>query len=268
MEHDDDEKDPQSDRSPEALESLTRALAVLEIIDEKNAPMSASEVSRESGISLPIVLRLLRSLTELGQLEYDSRRYWISDGSLGLSWSYLSALDVESVLRPALSAAARRLQLPGFFSVLSAPHVYYVDRVQSQYWHMLTAGRVARTNAHVSAAGLVILAELSPGDLSSYLADFPRPAFTERSVVEADALRARLAEVREEQFAISDVEFIPDLRGAAVPVRNAQGQVIGAFSISTNSARNSLEELRSRVRDELTAAALEAQAKYRANVAD
>ena len=70
-------------RPADSLESLSRALAVLELIDEADLPVTASEVARAMGLALPIALRLLRSLTALGHLEYDDRRYRIADGSLG-----------------------------------------------------------------------------------------------------------------------------------------------------------------------------------------
>lgn len=246
------------------LESLSRTLAVLELIDEAGTPVTASEVSKATGIALPIALRLLRSLTALDHLEYDDRRYRIADGSLGLSWSYLSALSLESVLRPALSAAAQKLRLPGFFSVLTLPHVYHADRVHSEYWRTFTAGRAARAPAHVSSSGHVLLADLDSDTFERFLAEHHRTSYTEHSIVEPAALRDRIALVREQGYAVTDGEYVPGLRGAGVPVRNAEGVVIGSFTVATNAIRTSLEALSGIVKDELLAAAAAAEAKYRA----
>lgn len=244
------------------LESLSRALAALELIDESDGQVTASEVSRATGISLPVTLRLLRSLTSLGHLEYDDRRYRISDGSLGLSWSYLSALDLETVLRPALSGAASRLRLPGFFAVLTLPYVYHVDMVLSEEWRSFTGGRAARAPAHVTSAGYVLLAALEPDELEGYLEGEHRLAYTEHSVVDRSALRERVARVREAGFAITDGEYVPGLRGIAVPVRDADGAVIGSFTISTNAVRTSLDDLNGVVKDELLRAADAAHRQY------
>lgn len=247
------------------LESLSRALTVLELIDESDAPVTASEVCRATGIGLPMMLRLLRSLTALGHLEYDDRRYRISDGSLSLSWSYLSALDLESILRPALSSAASKLRLPGFFAVLTLPYVYHVDMVLSEEWRSFTGGRAARAPAHVTSAGYVLLAALDDGELQTYLDGQHRLAYTEHSVVDRSHLRDRVAQVREAGFAITDGEYVPGLRGIAVPVHNADDSVIGAFTISTNAVRTSLEALQGVVKDELLRAADEAHRQYAAS---
>lgn len=244
------------------LESVSRALTVLQLIDEAGRPVTASEVSKASGLPLPITLRLLRSLTALHHLEQDDRRYWIADGSLGLSWSYLSALNLESVLRPALTLTAQRLRICGYFSVLSLPYVHHADRVRPEFWVTFTATRIARAPAHVASSGHVLLAELTDEEFDAYTSTYPLTAYTELSLTDPSALRDRLHLVKEQGWAINEGEHVSGLCGVAVPVRNAEGAVIGAFSTATNALQTPPETLHGPVKEGLLEAAAMAHASY------
>jgi IclR family acetate operon transcriptional repressor len=92
--------------------------------------------------------------------------------------------------------------------------------------------------AHAIAAGKVLLAYREPWQEA--VLDSPLAPLTERTLVDAGALRAELDATRDRGYALEDEEFRAGARALAVPVRAAD-EVVAALAVS--SAGAPLEEL-------------------------
>jgi IclR family acetate operon transcriptional repressor len=92
--------------------------------------------------------------------------------------------------------------------------------------------------AHAIAAGKLLLAFREPW--RDVVLEFPLTSVTERTLVDADALRAELDTARERGYAVEDEEFRAGARALAVPVRS-DDEVVAALAVSSGSA--SLDEL-------------------------
>ena len=68
-------------------------------------------------------------------------------------------------------------------------------------------------------------------DLVSTLLSSPMHAFTDHTIVDGRALRARLASVREHGYALAVDEYAEGLSSAAAPVRNSAGRVVAALHV-------------------------------------
>ncbi len=86
--------------------------------------------------------------------------------------------------------------------------------------------------AYCSGIGKVLLAHLPPGDREAYLASGGFVALTDRTIIDPARLRSELVKVRHQGFAIDDGEVAVGLHCMAVPLRNANGKVLAAISIS------------------------------------
>jgi IclR family transcriptional regulator, pca regulon regulatory protein len=85
--------------------------------------------------------------------------------------------------------------------------------------------------------GRVLLAGLPEADLEARLERMQLQRRTERTVRDVAALRAEIARVREQGWALVDSELEEGLRGAAVPVRDRTGRVIAAANVSVHADR-------------------------------
>lgn len=94
--------------------------------------------------------------------------------------------------------------------------------------------------------GRVLLAALPEPELTSYVDDITLEALTPNTITDPDTLRAELARVREQGFAVVDGEREEGVRSAAAPLRGRSGAVLAALNISVNAARISLADLRER----------------------
>ena len=86
--------------------------------------------------------------------------------------------------------------------------------------------------AYCSGIGKVLLAHLPAHEREAYLAGGPFVALTDRTIVDPGLLREALGAVAERGYAIDDEEIAPGLRCMAVPLRNGDGTVVAAISVS------------------------------------
>jgi IclR family pca regulon transcriptional regulator len=89
-----------------------------------------------------------------------------------------------------------------------------------------------------------LLASLSPDQLDAYLQRVELVALTRFTVTDTARLRRLLDQVRTDGFVITDQELEEGLRSTAVPIRDANGNVIAAINLSAQATRVSSAQMR------------------------
>lgn len=91
--------------------------------------------------------------------------------------------------------------------------------------------------AYCTATGRVLLAHASPEVVEAYFARVQILSYTGFTVTELERLRTILAKVRRDGYAVNDQEFITGSTGVAVPLFNADGNVVAALNLGTLTSR-------------------------------
>jgi IclR family pca regulon transcriptional regulator len=105
-------------------------------------------------------------------------------------------------------------------------------------------GAGSRLPAYCTSLGRVMLAHLPQARLDDYLARVTLQPMTKNTIVAEKALRAVLATVRADGYAVNDEELELGLRSIAVPVRGASGKVVAALNCGAQSSRVSVDQLK------------------------
>lgn len=117
----------------------------------------------------------------------------------------------------------------------------HVSASEQTDWSHASVG--SRVPLHVIAAGKAILAHMPSDDVEDILDERGLPRNTDNTITSRDELYDELETIREQKYALNYEENIEGIRAVAVPVRNAAGQVLGAFTISGPSHRFTDDEL-------------------------
>jgi IclR family transcriptional regulator, pca regulon regulatory protein len=112
-----------------------------------------------------------------------------------------------------------------------------------------------RFPAYATSMGRVLLAGMTDAELDEYLSKVDMQRLTPKTLTTPTALRAELAKVRAQGFAMVDQELEEGLRSAAAPIRDRSGKVIASLNISAHASRTSLEAMRRTLVPPLLAAA-------------
>ena len=231
-------------QSADFVQSLARGIAVIRAFDAEHPELTLSEVARRAEIPAAAARRFLRTLEALGYVRSDGRRFALTPRVLELGFSYLSALSLPETMQPHLERLSRAVDESVSAAVLDSTEIVYVARVPTR--RIMTVGITIGTRfpAYATSMGRVLLAALPEEGIVAALESSDLAALTERTLADAEKIRAELARVRQQGWAIVDGELETGLRSAAAAVRGRDGRVVAAVNVSTSASRASIEQLR------------------------
>lgn len=240
----------QDSRPRGGVQSLARAFSIMEEIARNRDGIGLAELSKRVGLHNSTTFHLVKTMVSLGYVRQmkDSKRYRIGRPLFALAASALDEVEMVSLATPILEELSRETGESAHFSVRQGDAVVVLARTGGKGAFQLTDRAGAVRPAHCTALGKIMLAALTPDQLEQFLARAELRAHTPKSITSVDLLRREIAEVQRSGVAIDDGEFDPEVRCAALPVRDFSGQVIGSIGISGPVWRLSIEALQKRAR--------------------
>lgn len=226
------------------VQSLERGLAVIRAFDAEHPELTLSEVATATGVTRAAARRFLLTLAELGYVRSDGRYFSLTARVLELGYAYLSSLSLPQVAESHLEALVAEVSESSSVSVLDGGDVVYVARVPVSRIMTVAISVGTRFPAYATSMGRVLLAGLAEPELEDYLATVRLERLTPRTVSTVDALRAELARVRAQGWALVNQELEEGLRAVAAPVRDRGGSVVAAVNVSAHASRTSMEVMR------------------------
>ena len=242
-------------REPYYVQSLERGLAVIRAFDAHPRELTLSDVARACGLTRAAARRFLLTLTDLGYVRTDGRLFSLAPRVLDLGWSYLSSLSLPEVAEPHLEHLVAQVHESSSLSVLDGDDVVYVARVPTSRIMRVAISVGTRFPAYATSMGRVLLAALPEARLDAYLGRAELKPLTGRTIRSPGALRAELARVRDQGYAIVDQELEEGLRSMAAPVFDRSGAVTAAVNVSVHASRTSVAAMRAELLPPLLATA-------------
>lgn len=226
------------------VQVFDRADRLLALLASQHAPANLKMLASESGLHVSTVHRILGALAAIGLVEHQAGGLY----RLGLRWLEYGnlvreRLEVRDVARPYIEALHNMIGEPVNLAIRDGDEIIYIDRVSANASRIRVVYRVgSRAPLHLTSLGKLFLAEDSARDVSDYAARTGLPGNTEHSLTRANLLSKALKEVQASGIAFDNEEAELGLRCVAAPVRDDQGTLIAAISVSSPSERFSEHE--------------------------
>ncbi|HXW16679.1 MAG TPA: IclR family transcriptional regulator C-terminal domain-containing protein [Candidatus Acidoferrales bacterium] len=243
---------------PNYMTSLARGLVVIQAFSERNRRLTISQLGAKTGLSRAAVRRCVYTLSKLGFAGTDDgRHFYLRPRVLTLGHAYISSMPLASAAQPVLEHLSHILHESSSIATLDGLDIIYVARASATRIMSIDLGVGSRLPAFCTSMGRVLLANLPPDELESFLARIEFTRHTERTVANAEKLRQVLRGVQRNGYAIVDQELELGLRSMAVPIRNPMGKVVAALNVGAHAQRVSIQEMQTRLLPNLHAAAQE-----------
>ncbi|MFN3336577.1 MAG: IclR family transcriptional regulator [Thermomicrobium sp.] len=219
--------------------AVWRAVASLNALARASDGMTLSELARAIGEAKSTLHAVLITLVEAGLLvrEEATKRYRLGPHVLVLAGAYARQSDLLRAFTEVARPLARELGETVQLAVLQGREVLYIGKQEGTQWVRLASEVGTRLPAHATSLGKCLLAWLPEEELERLLAEGPFVALTPRTITDPVVLRAELARVREQGYAVDRGETLSDVWCFGAPVRDASGAVIAALSISVPVTR-------------------------------
>ena len=243
---------------PDFMTSLARGLAVIQAFSQKKRQLTISQVSAKTGFSRAAVRRCLYTLAKLGFAgSDDNRHFYLRPRVLALGHSYISSMPLATAAQPILEHFSRLLHESCSIATLDGLDIVYVARANVTRIMAIDLGVGSRLPVFCTSMGRVLLANLPPDELESFLVRIQFTRYTDRTIVTVDKLRPILRLALRNGYSIVDQELELGLRSMAVPIQNPSGKVVAAVNVGAHAQRVSNQDMLNKFLPHLRAAAQE-----------
>lgn len=231
------------------VRSVQRAMEIMSLLREDHPDVTIKEAIALTGLPKSTVLRLLRTLEQVGLLQVvEPGRYGMGLGLL--RWAHMAARSLELPARTTQLLSELAMECQETVSVYSRRDIYRVSVAQFQgpqmLKHIVAIGDELPLWAGASGSILLIGA---PDELLSRVA-----AASPYGAAAQERLRTRVAHATDAGYAKSDGERELGASSVAVPVWSTDHRVAAALTVGGPSSRFTEERVAGFV-DRLRAAA-------------
>ena len=214
------------------LQHLARALQVLFVFSGDKAEWSLEDLASELKLNKTSLLRIVRTLESERFLLRRDQVYRLGPRVLDLANVYLSTLTVHRVAQPYMQKLAKTCQQTVSLATLEGREVVYIAIEQAQREVGIQSEIGGRHQAHATALGKVMLADLSDQEVLERYKGTELKRLTHRTIVEVDKLVDRLHGVRQLGYALDDEERGIGIRCVAAPIYGQKGEVVAGLSLA------------------------------------
>src|SRR5260221_1833998 len=228
-----------SDPRDGGVQSVDRALLIIETLAEDDEGYRLSDLSVRPGLSPSTVHRLLATLEKRRFVQFDryESKWHVGAQSFAVGATFARRRNFVAQAMPYLRKLRDRTRETANLAVVDDESIIVLTRMESrEIMRSLTkvGGRVAMV---ASGVGKAVLATYADADVNAIIRHHGMPRLTEKSIVRPGELFRELEKVRRQGYAIDDEEACMGLRCIAAVVYNDCSEPLAAISVSGMTSR-------------------------------
>ncbi|MEV4516321.1 IclR family transcriptional regulator [Dactylosporangium sp. NPDC049525] len=236
-----------------------RALEILSMFGDDRLMVTAADVATHLGVARSSAYRYLLSLKTSGFLQEGDDGFRLGPRIFDIAHLARRSVDFSGIAWPVMRELARRTACSVLLTRRMGRSIVCLEREDGGRPLRLSYERGQVLPVNAGAAALAVLAWTPLAELDQILRE-PLSQFTEATSTDPEALRSRLAGIRELGYVIGRGELDRDIVGIGAPLTGAGDTVVGALSIAALSHRVDERQAAALARDVVrSAAALSAQ---------
>ncbi len=232
-------------RSSGQVQSLSRALKLLNALSYHPQGLSLSELAREVGLPNSTAHRLLTTLQNERYVRFDGAHstWMIGVQAFQVGSSFIRSRDLITIARPIMRRLMNTTGETVNLGIMDRCEIIYLAQVETRKMMRAIAGPGGRAYIHASGMGKALLA-FSPDAVVDKIFNCwdPRP-LTARTITSETALRREMAAIRSRGFGIDDEETSIGLRCVASVIFDEHAEPIAGISVSGPAARITSQKL-------------------------
>ncbi len=225
-------------RASGQVQSLSRALRLMNALSEFPQGLSLSEVAHCVGLPTSTAHRLLTTLQNERYVRFEAERsaWLIGVQAFRTGSAFVRSRDLIATARPYMRRLMEQSGESVNLGIIDRGEVVYLAQVETQKVMRATAGPGGRTDICTSGAGKAILAFMRPDETEKLL----KPIRMQSSVAQAnmnEIFDNDLQATRARGYSIDDEENAVGLRCVAGVIFDEHSDPLASVSVSGPSAR-------------------------------
>lgn len=227
------------DKKGNTVQAVERTLAILEVLAEEGVPMNLSDISQKVQLNISTVHRLLNTLIsrDFVQQDHQNSKYRLGLKAFEVGNAALYTLDIRATAKPYLKELVEQCNETANLVILDGYEVVYIDQVESTSIIKMFAKLGSRGPAHCTGSGKVLLSSLSEKELDLLYGERPLRKYTQKTIATLELMKKELQKIKQQGYAVDDEELEEGVRCISAPIRNHEGKITAALSVSGPTAR-------------------------------
>jgi DNA-binding IclR family transcriptional regulator len=216
------------------INSIIRACNVLECLSNEKGGLKASDLAARLRLDRSTIYRILLSLEKCGLVEKDEKTgvYTMGIAAFEIGNAYLRRMDFIQIAKPVMLDLSLRVQEAVHLAVLSDTEIVFVDKVDSPRSVGMMCKIGQRAPVYCTALGKVLLADRPEDEVAGIVKAIELKPFNKQTITSKKKFLEELKRVRTQGYAFDHSEHEDDAECIGAPIRDHQGQVIAAISVS------------------------------------
>ena len=225
--------------------TVGKALAVLDQVASFGHPVRFSDLLAQSSYPKPTLYRFVQTLTNQGMLAFDPDRQTYAPGVrlVRLAHAAWAQSTLAPVARPHLDTLSAEVGETVHLAQLDNAQVLYLDKRNARQPVQMYSQTGKVGPAYCTGVGKVMLAFAPPDHLDRLIAQQSFHRFTPATLTTPDDLKAELQAIVARGYGFDREEHEPGIICLAVPILTEKGRALGALSVTSTTARQSLDSL-------------------------
>ena len=225
-------------RNPYQLQSLDRAMAVLDLISMSDTPLSLAEICARMQLHKSTVHRSLMVLESRRLIERNAdNHYRLGIKLYDLGNRAVEQIDLRVRIQPFLRRLSAQLGKTVHLGILKKTSVVYLDKAEPNPRVCMNSKTGTSNPVYCTAMGKAMLAYLPPQAVEATISKIRFIRFTQSTICSKEELLKVLERVRARGYAIDDEELELGVRCVGSPIFDHYHMPIAALSVSESSAR-------------------------------
>ncbi|RKX78025.1 MAG: IclR family transcriptional regulator [Spirochaetes bacterium] len=228
------------------LSSVLKSLKVLDLFTEEMPELSLTQISRLVNSHKSSVFRILNTLDRAGFLEKNKKtnKYRLGLKLVELANRVLNSYSLREIASSYMEELAEKTGEIIHLSILDGMEIVYLEK-KGQGQPVTVGTKVGGRNpAYASAMGKVLLAGLPEQEFRELLGKVTLKKFTPNTISEVPDLIKELETVRKRGYAVDDEETFLGIRCVAAPIKDSEGKVVAAMSVTVPKLRMNKRRMR------------------------
>ena len=226
-------------RASGQVQSLSRALKLLNALSFHSLGLSLSEVAHEVGLPNSTAHRLLTTLQNERYVRFDSERsvWLIGVQAFRVGTAFVRSRDVVTIARPYMRRLMEQSGETANLAILDGTEAVFIDQVQCRETMRTIVRLGSRVPLHASGVGKAIFASLPDEQIEAIMKVKGLPRITDNTITSSETMWASLRVIRQRGWSFDDEEHAIGTRCVASPIYDEHAEVLGAISLAGPSSR-------------------------------
>jgi DNA-binding IclR family transcriptional regulator len=220
--------------TPKVIQSVQRAIDILECFDYEKKELSLSEISEALNLNPSTVHGILLTLQMNEYIEKlpEKTKYKLGIKLIEKGTMVLDSLDLRDIVRPYLELLTNKFKETSHLCIYRNNTLYVIDKLESLLSTFFMTSEVGlKIPLHSSASGKLILAYLDEKDLNKVLKGINLRRYTENTLSDIDTIKQDLKKIKSQGYSFENEEIELGLYTIAAPIFNHKSDIIATISV-------------------------------------